>query len=217
MALWMDWLHFLDSFLEFLSSKVGLGEGLAIVALTLLVRTLILPISWPNAYRGCIRQKKIARLQPELRRLKEEFGDQPRIYTERLMALYRENGMSVTDGRTLFGALAQLPVLLGLYQTLRNGVRGRFLWVNDLSKPDPWLAISAGLATALLMSMNPDLPEQMRLILIIVPSIMAVVVALKVAAALSLYWSATNCYSAVQTAVLHHVVARRIRSVAVKI
>jgi YidC/Oxa1 family membrane protein insertase len=217
MALWMHWLNFLDAVLEFLASQVGLGAGLAIVALTLLVRTVILPISWPSAYRGCIRQKKIARLQPELRRLKEEFGDQPKLYTERLMALYRDNGMTLTDGRAMLGALVQLPILLGLYQTLRNGVRGRFLWVNDLSQPDRWLALFAGVATMLLMSMNPDLPEQMRLVLILVPSIMAVVVAIKVASALSLYWTATNCYSAVQTAVLHHVVAKRIRSGALKI
>lgn len=217
MILWTHWLNFLDAFLEFLSSQVGLGEGLAIVALTLLVRTVILPISWPSAYRGCIRQKKIARLQPELHRLKEEFGDQPGIYTERLMALYRKHGITVADGRTMLGALVQLPILLGLYQTLRNGVHGRFLWAKDLSQPDPWLALGAGLATLLLMAVNPDLPEHMRLILILVPSIMAVVVAIKVASALSLYWTASNCYSAVQTTVLHHVVARRIRSGSVKI
>ena len=172
MTLWMQWLNALDGFLEFLSSHVGLGDGLAIVALTLIVRTAILPISWSSAYRSCIRQKTIARLQPELQRLKEKFGDQPKMYAEQLVALYRENGMTLTDGRTLLGALVQL---------------------------------------------NPDLPEHMRLMLIIVPSIVAVVVALKVASALALYWTTSNCYSAVQTAVLHHVVARRIQSGALKI
>jgi len=216
MALWMHWLNVLDSFLAFLSSQVGLGEGLAIVALTFLVRTALLPISWPNAYRGCIRQKTLARLQPELRRLKEKFGEQPEIYAEQLMALYRKNGISMADGRAIVGALAQTPVLFGLYQTLRKGARGRFLWVKDLSRPDVGLAILAGLTTMLLMSVNPDLPEQMRLMLLIVPSILAVVVALKVASALSLYWTASNCYSAVQTAVLHHTVAKRIRSGSLK-
>lgn len=212
MALWMHWLNILDSLLAFLSSQAGLGEGLAIVALTFLVRTALLPISWSSAYRGCIRQKTLARLQPELRRLKEEFGHQPKVYAEQVMALYRKNGLSMTDGRTMLGALAQLPILLGLYQTLRKGAPGRFLWVKDLSAPDVGLAILAGLTTILLMSANPDLPEQMRLMLLLVPSILAVVVALKVASALSLYWTASNCYSAAQTALLHHVVAKRIRS-----
>ena len=218
MALWMHWLNVLDGFLEFLSSRVGLGEGLAIVALTLLVRTAILPIAWSSAYRSCVRQKTVARLQPQIRRLNEKFGDQPKIYAEQLVALYRENGVTLTDGRTLLGALAQLPVLLGLYQALRKGVRAtRFLWIEDLSRPDVWFALLAGLTTMLLMSVNPDLPEHMRLILIVVPSIVAVVVALKVASALALYWTTSNCYSAVQTAALHHVVARRIRSGSLKI
>ena len=212
MALWTHWLNILDGLLQFLSSQIGLGEGLAIIILTLLVRTAILPISWSNAYRGLVRQRRIAGLQPELRRLKEKFGDQPKLYTEQLMALYRKHGLTVADTPAILGALIQLPVLLGLYQALRKGAHGRFLWAADLSRPDPWLALLAGLATALLMWMNPDLPEPMRWMLIVIPSIMAVVVALKVASALSLYWTTTNCYSAAQTAVLHRVVARRIRS-----
>jgi len=213
MTLWMHWLNALHGFLEFLSSQVGLGDGLAIVALTFLVRTAILPIWWSSAYRSCIRQKTIARLQPQLQSLKQKFGDQPKMYAEQLQALYRENGMTLTDGRTLLSALVQLPMLLGLYQALRDGVRtARFLWVEDLSRPDVGFALLAGLATMLLMWMNPDLPEHMRLMLLIVPSIVAVVVALKVASALALYWTVSNCYSAVQTAFLHQVVAKRIRS-----
>ena len=218
MALWTHWLDFLGHFLGFLASQAGLGEGLAIIALTLLVRTVILPLSWSSAYRGCVRQKTFARLQPELQRLKKKFGDQPRLYTEHLAALYRKNGITQIDGRAFLSALVQLPVLLGLYQALRKGVRGaRFLWVKDLSRPDLWLALLMGLTTLLLMSVNPDLPEHMRLMLIVVPSILAVVVALKVASALALYWTTSNCYSAVQTAVLHHVVARRIRSGSLKV
>lgn len=213
MTLWMQWLKALDALLEFFSSHIGLGDGLAIVALTVLVRTVLLPIGWSSAYRSCIRHKTIARLQPQLQHLKQKFGDQPKLYAEKLQALYRENGMALTDGRTLLGALVQWPVLLGLYQALRDGVRStRFLWVENLSRPDVGFALLAGLATMLLMWMNPDLPEHMRLILLIVPGIVAVVVALKVASALALYWTVSNCYSAAQTAVLHRIVASRIRS-----
>jgi YidC/Oxa1 family membrane protein insertase len=217
MELWIHWLNFLDGLLGFLSSQVGLGEGLAIVALTLLVRTLILPISWSSAYRGCVRQKTLARLAPELRRLKEQLGDQPGVYAEQMAALYRKNGVDLIGGRMLLLALAQLPVLLGLYQTIRRGARGGFLWVKDLSRPDAGFAILAGLATMVLMSANPDLPEHVRTVLILMPAILAVIVAFKVASAVSLYWTVSNCYSAVQTAVLHHVMARRIRCGALKI
>jgi YidC/Oxa1 family membrane protein insertase len=195
-----------------------LGAGLGIVALTLVLRTVILPISWRVAYRGSIRQKKMVGLQPALARLKLECGDAPQVYAQRTLKLYQENGMTVMDWRSIFGSLVQMPLLLGVYQMLRAGANGaRFLWVETLSRPDPWFAVLAGLATMLAMAANPDLPEHMRLLLILVPSILAAVAALKFCSALAVYWTVSNCYSAVQTSVLHYVVARRIRSGAISI
>lgn len=218
MELWTYWLNAIQSLLTFFSSHLGLGMGFSIVVLTLLLRTVILPVSWPIAYRGSIRQKKMLRLQPELARLKLEYGDEPRIYAERMMKLYQDNGMTVMDWRSVLGSLVQMPLFLGMYQTLRAGVNGaRFLWMETLARPDPLLAILAALTTMLMMAANPDLPEQMRLMLILVPSILAAIAALKFCSALAVYWTVSNCYSAIQTGVLHYVVARRIKSGAVNI
>jgi YidC/Oxa1 family membrane protein insertase len=204
MELWTYWLAAIQSLLTFFTSQVGLGAGLGIVALTLVLRTAILPISWRVAYRGSIRQKKMLRLQPTLARLKLECGDVPRDYAQRTMKLYQEHGLSVMDWRGIFGSLVQMPLFLGVYQTLRAGA-------------DPWFALLAGLTTMLVMAANPDLPEHMRLLLILVPSILAAVAALKFCSALAVYWIVSNCYSAVQTGVLHHVLARRIKSGVVSI
>jgi YidC/Oxa1 family membrane protein insertase len=218
MELWTYWLNAIQNLLTFLSSQVGLGTGLGIVALTLLLRTVILPISWRVAYRGSIRQKKMLRLQPVLARLKLECGDEPRVYAERTIKLYQENGMNVMDWRSILGSLVQMPLFLGMYQTLRAGANGaRFLWVETLSRPDPWFALLAGLATMLVMAANPDLPEQMRLILILVPSVLAALAALKFCSALAVYWTVSNCYSAIQTGVMHYTIARRIKSGVVSI
>ena len=218
MGLWTQWLNVIHSLLMFLSSGAGLGTGLGIVALTLVLRTIILPISWPIAYRGSIRQKKMLRLQPELARLKIECADQPQLYAARLMKLYQDNGMTALDWRSVLGSLVQMPLFLGMYQTLRAGANGaRFLWVETLARPDPVFAILAALTTMLMMAANPDLPEQMRVILILVPSIFAAIAALKFCSALAVYWTVSNCYSAIQTGALHYVVARRIKSGAVKI
>jgi membrane protein insertase Oxa1/YidC/SpoIIIJ len=104
-------------------------------------------------------------------------------------------------------------MFLGLYQVLRDDAQGvRFLWIQSLAKPDVWLALLAGLSTLLLMMANPDLPQNMRLLLIVVPSILAVFMALKFCSALAVYWTASNCFSAVQTATVHLVVQRRIRA-----
>jgi YidC/Oxa1 family membrane protein insertase len=218
MEFWTRWLDAIHSLLIFLSSNLNLGTGLGIVVLTLLLRTMVLPISWPIAYRGSIRQKKMLRLQPELTRLKSEYGDEPRIYAERMMKLYQEHGMTMMDWRSVLGSLVQMPLFFGMYQTLRAGVNGaRFLWVETLSRPDPMFAMLAALTTMLMMMANPDLPEHMRVMLILIPSILAAVAALKFCSALAVYWTVSNCYSAIQTGALHYVVARRIKSGAVRI
>jgi YidC/Oxa1 family membrane protein insertase len=153
------------------------------------------------------------RLQPVLKRLKDECGDEPRVYAERLMKLYQEHGMTAIDLRSIAASLVQLPLFLGVYQTLRAGLSGaRFLWVETLSRPDPWFALLAGLATLIMMAANPDLPDQMRLILILVPSVLAAMAALKFCSALAVYWTVSNSYSAVQTGVMRYVISRRIRS-----
>jgi YidC/Oxa1 family membrane protein insertase len=218
MELWTLWLNAIHGLLIFLSSNLNLGTGFGIVVLTLLLRTVILPISWPIAYWGSIRQKKMLRLQPELKRLKAECRDQPQLYAGRMMKLYQEHGMTVMDWRSVLGSLVQMPLFLGMYQTLRAGANGaRFLWVETLARPDPVFAMLAALTTMLMMMANPDLPEQMRVMLILIPSILAAVAALKFCSALAVYWTVSNCYSAIQTGALHYVVARRIKSGAVRI
>ena len=213
MELWAFWIDGIRSLLHFLASDLGLGIGLGIFALTLVTRSALLPLTWSVGYRACVRQKKMTRLQPQLKRLKDEFGRDPKLYAEHLQKLYAEQGLSLLDARGLLGLIAQAPILLGMYQAFRDGANaGRFLWIRDLAKPVLALALIVGLTTALLMAANPDLPEQMRLLLIAVPAIVAVMTALKLCSALAIYFAASNCYSAAQTYCLHALVARRVRS-----
>jgi YidC/Oxa1 family membrane protein insertase len=218
MNLWTFWLDTLRGLVDTLSSEVGLGLGLAIITATLLLRVLLLPISWSAAYRGCIRQKKMTKLQPELQQLKDKYATKPDVYIQQMREFYRKHELSLIDGKSLLGGLAQMPLFLGMFQALRNVGDGvRFLWVPNLLRPDTLFALIAGATTALMIVANPDIPEQMRLFLIIVPSVIAIMAALKFCSALSLYWVASNCFSAVQTVVLHLVVGRRLRAGTLKI
>jgi len=218
MNIWTIWLDALRSLVEVLSTEAGLGLGLAIIIATVLLRAILLPLSWSAAYRGCIRQKKMAKLQPQLQLLKEQYANDPNSYMQKMVELYRKHELSLVDGKSLLGALAQTPLLLGMFQVLRNlGEGARFLWVPNLLKPDVLFALIAGVTTALMITANPDLPEQMRLLMIVVPSAIAIVFALKYCSALSLYWVASNCFSAVQTLALHFVVGRRLRAGTLKI
>jgi YidC/Oxa1 family membrane protein insertase len=218
MDYWLIWLDSIRSILTLLSSDVGLGFGFAIVFATIILRTALLPLAWPIAYRGCIRQKKMAKLQPKLKELKKRYADKPDLYAQKMLEIYKKHNLKIIDGKSLLGTLAQLPLFLGMFQVLRNAGDGvRFLWVPNLLRPDTLFVLIAGLTTALVMAANPDLPEQMRIFMIVLPSVIAMIAALKVSSALALYWATSNTFSAMQTVLLHVVVRRQINRGAVKI
>lgn len=218
MNLWTFWLDTLRGLVDTLSSEVGLGLGFAIIAATILLRAALLPISWSAAYRSSIRQKKMKQLQPELQNLKDKYADKPDVYMQQMLALYRQHNLTFVDGKGLLGALAQMPIFLGMFQALRSMGDGvRFLWIPNLLKPDVLLALIAGITTALMFMVNPDIPEQMRMFMIVVPSIMAIVLAFQFGSALAVYWASTNFFSALQTIALHFVVERRLRAGTLKI
>ena len=213
MDLWMLWLDTLRNALDFLSTDLGLGTGVAVIGLTLLIRTALLPITWSIGYRASVRQRKLTQLRPDLERIKSVYKQSPELQMQHTLALYRERGLSFVDGRSLIGAIVQMPLLLGMFQALRDGagLATRFLWVGNLARPDVLLAVIAGLTTALMMSANPDLPEHMRTVLVVVPAVIATIAAFQFASVLALYWATTNCFSAAQTTGLRFVIARRIR------
>jgi membrane protein insertase Oxa1/YidC/SpoIIIJ len=74
------------------------------------------------------------------------------------------------------------------------------------------MALIVGVTTAILMAANPDLPEHLKILLIAVPAIIALITALKLCSALAVYFAVSNSFSAVQTHLLHAVVARRVKS-----
>ena len=218
MDIWTAWLDSIAALLTTLSSGAGLSLGLAIIVTTVLLRTVLLPLSWTIAYRASLRQKKLAKLQPEMRALQTELRNEPELYLAKMRDLYRAHDLDLVDAKSLVGALAQMPAFLGMFQVLRaTGDGVRFLWVANLLRPDFALALLAGLATALLMALNPDMPEQLRIVLIVVPSLLAVVAALQLSSALAIYWVTSNTFSAIQTVLLQVVVRRRVRSGAIQL
>ncbi len=85
---------------------------------------------------------------------------------QKMTELYGNHGLTLVDFKGLLGGLAQMPVFLGMFQVLRDAGDGaRFLWVPNLLRPDTLLAVIAGLTTAMMMAVNPDMPEQMRIVL----------------------------------------------------
>jgi len=89
--------------------------GLAVIALTILVRVLLFPLS-RRAVETQMAMKKIA---PEVERLKEKYKGNREEQARALFALYREHGVHPFASIGLL--LAQLPVLFALYWIFASG------------------------------------------------------------------------------------------------
>jgi membrane protein insertase Oxa1/YidC/SpoIIIJ len=79
------------------------------------------------------------------------------------------------------------------------------------------LMFATAIMTAAMMSVSPDMPEQLRILMIVLPTVIAVVAALQFSSALAIYWATSNTFSALQTLALPAVVRRRVRSGAINI
>ena len=119
-----------------LFSSVGLtwAWGLAILALTLVIKALLFPLA--NAsYRSMAAMRK---LSPEIQALREKNdGDQVKTQQE-MMALYKKHKVNPAAG--CLPILAQMPIFFALYKVLFTTIELRhqpFLYVRDLSEQDP--------------------------------------------------------------------------------
>lgn len=112
--------------------------GICIILLTVIVRGLMFPLSRKQALTSI----KMQELAPEMKKLNEQYKEDPRKKTEAMMALYRKHGVNPLGSCWML--LLQLPIFMGLYWAFRESVQFRlagFLWVDNLAAPDmlfPW-------------------------------------------------------------------------------
>lgn len=106
--------------------------GLAIILLTILIRTILLI---PNQ-RALKSQKKLQHIQPKINALKEKHGaDQQKIAQETL-AIYKEH--KVNPFGSCLPLIIQLPILIGLYNVIQTGLNPNnvFLLYGSLKEFD---------------------------------------------------------------------------------
>lgn len=92
----------------------GHNFGLALILFTVLVRLLM----WPLVKRQLRQTKVMRKLQPELKRIKQEAKGDRQRESVLLMELYRERG--VNPFGTIPALIVQLVILIGLYSGLRR-------------------------------------------------------------------------------------------------
>ena len=159
---------------QLLGLKNG-NYGVAIILLTMTVRLIMFPLGRKQAMMA----KKMQDLQPYLVEVKEKYKDDKDAMTRETMALWKRHKVNPAAG--CLPALIQMPIFVGLWQSLNNSVALRhssFLYIRDLAAPDmmfrfpatipflgdyfnflPFLVVSLMLVQTKLFSPPPTTPE----------------------------------------------------------
>jgi YidC/Oxa1 family membrane protein insertase len=203
--------------LEWLHGTVGLPWAWSIVALTILVRMILVPLT----IRQIHSMQNMQRFAPQMKELQKKYkGDRQRL-NEELMKFYREN--KINPAASCLPLLFQLPVFIALYFVLQNftkhvhATQHALSWlgiVPDITKHanSHWsgyvlLAIYAisQVVSTLLMSTTMD--KTQRTILLIMPLVFIAVVA-RFPTGLLLYWVTTNLWTVGQGIVTRRLVPK---------
>ncbi|HVC92071.1 MAG TPA: YidC/Oxa1 family insertase periplasmic-domain containing protein [Pirellulales bacterium] len=135
---WFSWVSVpMLTILHFFYGIVG-NFGLAIVMLTVLVRSCMFPLSRKQALGAA----KMQELQPELKKLTEKYKNNPTERAKAQQELFRKHNYHPLSG--CFPALIQLPIFLGLYRSLAVDIELRqapllsesIRWCSNLAAPD---------------------------------------------------------------------------------
>ncbi len=132
-ALWSAFVQLLVNALVFLHGLLG-SYGLAIIAFTLVVRLLTLPLTLKQ-----IRSSKaMQELQPKIKEIQRKYKDDKERQTQEMMRLYREAGVNPASG--CLPILIQMPIWIALYRALfimadQGILREGWLWIPSLAEP----------------------------------------------------------------------------------
>jgi YidC/Oxa1 family membrane protein insertase len=214
---WFRWfMKPIFSLLNWLYAHIG-NFGLAIICLTLIVRTLMFPIA-QKQFKSMAAMRV---LQPKMKALQDRHKeDKPRLQQE-MLKLYQEEKVNPMAG--CLPILIQIPIFYALYKVLMVSVEMRHkpfvLWIKDLSAPDPLtpvnlfgylpftpphflalgvLPILLGITMWLQFKLNPPATDPVqRQMFAIMPWVLMFVMA-PFAAGLQLYWTVNNILTILQ-------------------
>jgi len=214
---WFRWFMVpIFSLLLWLFHTLG-NFGVAIICLTLIVRTIMFPIA-QKQFQSMAGMRK---LQPKMKAIQERFKDDKPRQQQEILKLYQAEKINPAAG--CLPILLQIPVFYALYKVLLVSVEMRhqpfILWIKDLSAPDPLtpvnlfgllhfsppaflaigiLPILVGATQWLSMKLNPQPmdPAQAQ-VFAIMPWFLVFIMA-PFAAGLQLYWMTNNLLTIAQ-------------------
>jgi len=111
--------------------------GLSIIALVVLVRLILHPISKSSQ----VSMLKLQKMGPELERLKKKYTNDKDGLAKAQMEMHKE--MGITPFLGCLPMFLQMPIWIALYSALQNDIVLRqapflwgFTWIHDLARPD---------------------------------------------------------------------------------
>jgi len=125
---------------EFLVEHIGsFSYGLIILIITLLIKTVLFPVTWKNFLSGA----KMRVLKPEIDEINKKHEGKDEVEKQQaIMSLYRQTGVNPFAG--CIPVLLQMPILYAMFRFFPAEItlRGQsFLWADDLAAYDSILNI----------------------------------------------------------------------------
>ena len=228
LAIDFGWFYFLTKpifyTMIFINDHVG-NFGIAILLLTVLIKLLFFPL----ANKSYVSMSKMRKLQPEMLKLRERFGDDKTKLNQEMMALYKREKANPASG--CLPMLVQIPVFFSLYKVLFVTIEMRhapfFGWIQDLSAPDPtnmfnlfglipwdptaflpepmWVGVwplAMGITMFLQQKLNPQPADPVQAKVFMFLPILFTFLLARFPAGLVIYWAWNNLLSIIQQKVI---------------
>ena len=188
-----------EAILNFFHDQIGFGWGASIIAMTVVIRLAILPLT----FKGVKGMQEMQRLQPELKKLQERYkGDRQRMQQE-TMRLYQEHQINPLS--SCFPLLLQIPFFIALFYLLKDDpeLKGQaFLFIPDLGATPEGAVMVALLVVYVATQLGASLvsmvstTSQQRWIFLALPFVfLPIIILYDFPAGLLVYWITTNVWT----------------------
>jgi YidC/Oxa1 family membrane protein insertase len=200
-----------EAVLKLFHDDVGLTWGTSIIALTIVVRTVLIPLT----YKQIKGMRALQALQPQMKQIQEKYKNDRQRMQQEMMRFYQEN--KINPLASCLPLLLQLPVFFALFQLLNGGgfeadveASGEQSWLfisSVIEKPEGselvllmlLFAGSMALSTLVTMRSSPTAAGSQQYILIGAFSLIGLFFVPAFPAGLSLYWITTNFWTVLQS------------------
>ena len=185
----------------------GAPWWLSVVMLTLVVRTLLFPLT----FRQIKSVRRMQELKPDLDEIRAQYKDDPKKQQQEQMKLYGERGINPLG--SCLPIFVQLPIFIVLYQTIKQVEHlesfrtGGLLWFQDLTVADPFFILPVAYVLTMMASQELTIrrtaPQQKNLMRVL-PVAFGLFL-FRFPAGLFVYWVTSNAITFCQNLIVYRI------------